>query len=162
MQRQRAEQKPFLLAVCIIAPAIVLFGLYAVLAVTGSFSPVQSDAELRLAPWSADDNVYVMAWVTLAFWAMALPGTILLGYPVLRYVWYRGWNSYLVCGLSGLVCALAYRPLLNLIFLVFSIRLGGDYLIPLWFDWGMGFLMGLVARWAMTWRWLQWNSPKPS
>ena len=112
--------------------------------------------------WPPEDNIFVMTWVMLGLWALALPGAVLLGYPMLRFLSYRGWNSYLVYGLSGLLCSFAYRPLLDLIFLSFGIRLGADYLIPLWFDWAVGSLMGVVARWAITWRWLQWNILKDS
>ncbi len=162
MRGRAGEQKPFLSAVCIITPAIVLFSIYAVWAVGQSLLPEPATPREQAGLWYPEDKVFAMAWVTLGFWALALPGSVLLGYPMLRFLSYRGWDSYLAYGLGGLFCSLAYRPLLVLIFLAFGIRLPGEYLIPLWFDWILGCLMGLVARWAITWRWLQWNISKPS
>lgn len=147
-------QKQNFAGACLMAPAVVVTGLVILIA---PFVAIQEGANKvsGLAAFQAGGEM-VLYTIAAGFclWMVSLPGLYLFGYPLLRLLHRFRIRSYLVHGMAGAVAGAPYL-LLGIAFLSGSSGwLGlGEYIMLI----GLlpGFLVGLAARWAMSWRWLK-------
>ncbi len=85
-------------------------------------------------------------------WLIGLPGTLLIGYPILRVLAKQGEAGYPSLAVIGMFVGMAYPPLFLFVVMRFEFAAIGLGLSASPIGLVVGLLIGLAMRWVMTWR----------
>lgn len=143
--------------ICLVAPAVVAAGLVCLILpflVIGT--GVNQGSVLAAFQAGADMSLSVVT-AGIVLWIVSLPGVYLFGYPLLRLLHRFGIRSILMHGLVGATAGAPYLPLGIVVLSGFQggLTWGNGLETTMLVGLLPGFLVGLAARWAMTWEWLR-------